>query len=106
LGKCGACKNAEMIQWTQVAKVFRTVADGQGSQVLAQARERDTRRTFGALHGVPFGIKDLIDTFDMPTWYGSPIYAGNQPHNDAACVAIVTDRQLFEAACWVHRPIA
>ena len=35
-----------------------------------------------AFHGVPIGIKDIFDTFDMPTAYGSPIYqrisAGNR----------------------------
>ena len=57
-------------------------------KALAQARERDRRGSSGALHGVPFGIKDIIDTFDMPTCYGSPIYAGNQPRHDAACAAL------------------
>jgi Asp-tRNA(Asn)/Glu-tRNA(Gln) amidotransferase A subunit family amidase len=57
-------------------------------KVLAQARERDRGASSGALHGVPFGIKDIIDTFDMPTAYGSPIYAGHQPRHDAACVAL------------------
>jgi amidase len=37
---------------------------------------------------VPFAIKDIIDTCDMPTEYGSPIYAGHQPKHDAACVAL------------------
>jgi Asp-tRNA(Asn)/Glu-tRNA(Gln) amidotransferase A subunit family amidase len=57
-------------------------------KALTQARERDRRGSSGALHGVPFGIKDIIDTFDMPTCYGSPIYAGNHPRHDAACVAL------------------
>jgi Asp-tRNA(Asn)/Glu-tRNA(Gln) amidotransferase A subunit family amidase len=57
-------------------------------QVLAQARARDRHGPSGPLHGVPFAIKDIIDTFDMPTCYGSPIYAGNQPRNEAACVAL------------------
>lgn len=43
----------------------------------------------GALSGLPIGIKDLIDTFDMPTGYGSEIYANHQPAQDAACVAII-----------------
>ncbi len=38
------------------------------------------------LHGIPVGIKDLIDTAGMPTSYGSPIYKGHQPKSDAACV--------------------
>lgn len=53
---------------------------------LAQARERDATDPVGPLHGVPFGVKDLIDTADLVTEYGSPIHAGHQPRRDAACV--------------------
>jgi len=41
----------------------------------------------GALFGVPIGIKDIYDTFDFPTTYGSEIYAENRPVADAAVVA-------------------
>lgn len=58
------------------------------NQVLSQARALDRRGVSGPLHGVPFGIKDIIDTCDMPTEYGSPIYRGHQPASDAACVAL------------------
>lgn len=56
---------------------------------LAQARacDRWTGRR-GPLHGVPIGVKDVIDTADLPTAYGSPIYAGHRPPWDAACVAL------------------
>lgn len=54
---------------------------------LAQARERDAATPAGPLHGVPVGIKDIYDTVDMPTTWGSPIYAGNRPASDAAVVA-------------------
>jgi Asp-tRNA(Asn)/Glu-tRNA(Gln) amidotransferase A subunit family amidase len=57
--------------------------------VLAQARERDKSHVKGALHGVPMGIKDIIDTHDMPTGMGSEIYTRHQSSCDAACVAIV-----------------
>jgi len=57
--------------------------------VLEQARALDRAPVRGALHGVPIGIKDVIDTQDMPTQMGSPIYAGYQPRVDAACVALV-----------------
>jgi len=40
---------------------------------------------------VPVGIKDIIDTCDMPTEYGSPIYAGHRPRADAACVAMLRE---------------
>ena len=58
--------------------------------VLAQARELDRVRPAarGPLHGIPLGIKDIFDTHDMPTAYGSPIYADHRPTVDAASVAI------------------
>src|ERR671934_1281097 len=40
------------------------------------------------LYGVPVGVKDIFDTHDMPTAYGSPIYAGYRPRADAAAVAL------------------
>ena len=56
--------------------------------VIAQARALDRSGAAGPLIGVPIGVKDIIDTFDMPTAYGSPIYAGHRPRRDAACVAL------------------
>jgi Asp-tRNA(Asn)/Glu-tRNA(Gln) amidotransferase A subunit family amidase len=41
------------------------------------------------LRGLPVGIKDIFDTADFPTQYGSPIYAGHRPKADAALVALV-----------------
>jgi Asp-tRNA(Asn)/Glu-tRNA(Gln) amidotransferase A subunit family amidase len=57
-------------------------------QALAQARAADASRASGLLHGIPVAIKDVIDTADMPTRYGSPIYERHQPAADAACVAM------------------
>jgi Asp-tRNA(Asn)/Glu-tRNA(Gln) amidotransferase A subunit family amidase len=58
--------------------------------VLARARELDRvgvpRR--GRLHGIPIGVKDIFDTHDMPTAYGSPIHEEHRPTVDAASVAI------------------
>jgi Asp-tRNA(Asn)/Glu-tRNA(Gln) amidotransferase A subunit family amidase len=56
---------------------------------LAQARALDRGPRRGPLHGVPVGLKDTIDTFDMPTEMGSPIYRGHRPKADAACVALL-----------------
>jgi amidase len=56
--------------------------------VIAQARAADAGQGGGLLHGVPVGIKDLIDTVDMPTSYGSPVYAMHRPASDASCVAL------------------
>jgi Asp-tRNA(Asn)/Glu-tRNA(Gln) amidotransferase A subunit family amidase len=55
---------------------------------LAAARELDRGASRGPLHGVPFGVKDVIDTADFPTQMGSPLYQGHRPRFDAACVAL------------------
>ncbi len=41
----------------------------------------------GPLRGLGVGIKDIFDTADLPTAYGSPIYAGHRPATDAAVVS-------------------
>src|SRR5688500_2690850 len=57
-------------------------------QAIAEARQRDASDKRLAMIGVPFSVKDIIDTADMPTEYGSPIYAGHRPKADASCVAL------------------
>ena len=41
----------------------------------------------GPLHGLVVGIKDVIDTADLPTGYGSPLFEGHRPARDAEVVA-------------------
>jgi len=57
---------------------------------LTQAEELDSirrsGRPVGPLHGVPIGLKDIIDTHDFPTERGTPIFSGRRPENDAALV--------------------
>ncbi|MCW2241547.1 amidase [Azospirillum canadense] len=53
-----------------------------------EAARRIDRCGRGPLKGLPVGVKDIIDTGDMPTAYGSPLYAGFRPPRDAACVAL------------------
>jgi Asp-tRNA(Asn)/Glu-tRNA(Gln) amidotransferase A subunit family amidase len=54
---------------------------------LVQARSVDETAEKGPMAGVPVGVKDIIDTHDMPTGMGSPIYDGHRPAADASCVA-------------------
>ena len=54
---------------------------------IEQARLLDRTPRLGPLHGIPVGVKDVLDTRDMPTGYGSVIYKGNRPSGDSACVA-------------------
>src|SRR2546421_7337463 len=60
---------------------------------LAQARAADELRMsgqpIGALHGVPVGLKDIIDTADMPTENGSVLHAGRTPSRDASVVSLL-----------------
>src|SRR5262245_46113249 len=60
---------------------------------LAQARSADALKQsgqpIGPLHGVPVGLKDIIDTADMPTENGSVLHAGRTPSRDAAVVTML-----------------
>ena len=60
---------------------------------LKQAEKLDHLRASGApvgpLHGVPVGIKDIIDTDDMPTELGSPLAKGRRPSGDAHLVKLL-----------------
>jgi len=60
---------------------------------LRQARAADEQRRegkpLGPLHGVPVGIKDIIDTEDMPTENGTVLHAGRAPVEDATVVRML-----------------
>jgi Asp-tRNA(Asn)/Glu-tRNA(Gln) amidotransferase A subunit family amidase len=52
-----------------------------------QARRAAVAASAGPLHGLPIGVKDVLDTADMPSEYGSPIWRGWRPRADCAAVA-------------------
>ncbi|MBT7942713.1 MAG: amidase, partial [Alphaproteobacteria bacterium] len=60
---------------------------------LDQARALDARKLagepLGPLHGLPVGIKDIIDTNDMPTECGSAMYGGRRPLEDSTVAALL-----------------
>jgi Asp-tRNA(Asn)/Glu-tRNA(Gln) amidotransferase A subunit family amidase len=56
---------------------------------IEQARARDRAVRSGPLHGIPVGVKDVFDTFDMPTQQNSVIREGHRPGQDAAAVALL-----------------
>lgn len=60
-----------------------TCVDGDAARATAR------RESAGDLLGLTAGIKDIFDTADLPTEYGSPIYAGHRPRADAAAVALL-----------------
>jgi Asp-tRNA(Asn)/Glu-tRNA(Gln) amidotransferase A subunit family amidase len=62
------------------------------AQALREAARRDASRAAGRpagrLEGIAFGVKDVLDTAEQLSQYGSPIWAGHRPRSDAACVAL------------------
>ena len=65
--------------WTSLGK----------ENALSRAKELDKGAFKGILHGLPIGVKDLYDTYDLPTSYGSPIYANHYPVTDAVSIALI-----------------
>ncbi len=61
------------------------------AHALRQAQAADAHRMagrpLGPLHGVPVGIKDIFDTADYPTEFGSALWRGRTPREDAVAVA-------------------
>ena len=68
--------------------VVRAWSHLSGEAALAAAREFDRTKQDTLLRGVPIGIKNIFDTADMPTTYGSPIYVGCRPASDASAAAL------------------
>src|SRR5579872_3644019 len=56
-----------------------------GNEALAAARVASRS---SLMKGIPFGIKDIFDTADMPTGYGSPIYTGCRPSFTASAATL------------------
>jgi len=94
----GAIDSAQLVE-ACLARVRETDTQVQAwafldpDHALAQARATDDLKRqglpIGPLHGVPVGVKDIFDTADMPTEYGSVLYAGRTPSRDAAAVAML-----------------
>src|SRR5918998_6460904 len=74
-------KEPEVQAWTFLDRDYAM------RQAEAADLHRKEGKATGPLHGVPIGIKDIFDTGDMPTEFGSPLWAGRTPRRDAAAVA-------------------
>lgn len=82
----GAC--LERIRHGEPTVQAWTFLDEEHALVQARACDELKRsgQPIGALHGLPVGIKDIIDTHDMPTENGTVLHKGRMPHADAAVV--------------------
>jgi Asp-tRNA(Asn)/Glu-tRNA(Gln) amidotransferase A subunit family amidase len=74
-------RDADVLAWSHLAR----------EAALERARLLDRGPRRGLLHGVPIGVKDIIDSYDQPTGYGSPIYKTHRPLADAATIALARD---------------
>ena len=77
-----ACLDRIEVRESEVGAFVHYDADA----ALAAARLADQSDVSGPLHGVPFGIKDIIDTDQFPTAWGTTFYDGFQPTRNASCV--------------------
>ena len=62
-----------------------------GNAALSRARELDQEPPRSLLHGIPIGVKDIIDTDDFITSYNSPIYQTHRPSTNANIVTRALD---------------
>lgn len=82
---------AHLDRVAEVEDTVRAWAHLDRERALAQAEEADQVRRegkpLGLLHGVPVGVKDILDTRDFPTEDGTALHAGRRPVEDATAVA-------------------
>ena len=102
-----------LAQITATDDAIRAWAYLDPAAALAQAAECDRIRkagmAVGALHGIPVGLKDIIDTADMPTARGTPIFAGRTTDHDARLVellrgagAVIMGKTVTTEMAFVH----
>ncbi|MFN9152002.1 MAG: amidase family protein, partial [bacterium] len=77
--------NVDTFEPTVGAFVHIEIEKARAAAAASTARWREGR-PLSRIDGMPVGIKDLIETADMPTQCGSPVFEGYQSHRDAASV--------------------
>ena len=85
--------NVEMFEPTVGAFVHIEIERARAAAAASTARWREGR-PLSRIDGMPVGIKDLIETADMPTQCGSPVFEGYQSHRDAASVVALRQQKL------------
>ena len=78
IARLGARRSAPSSNWTSQARARRPTASSERWRA---------GKPLSPIDGMPVGIKDIIETADMPTEMGSPLFAGWRSQTDAACVA-------------------
>jgi Asp-tRNA(Asn)/Glu-tRNA(Gln) amidotransferase A subunit family amidase len=102
-----------LAQITQTDDAIRAWVYLDPEDALKQAAECDRIRkagmAIGALHGIPVGLKDIIDTAEMPTGRGTPIFRGRRTEHDARLVemlrgagAVIMGKTITTELAFVH----
>lgn len=102
-----------LAQMTSTDHAIRAWAYLDPEAVILQATECDRIRkagfAIGPLHGIPVGLKDIIDTADMPTARGTPIFNGRRTDHDARLVellrgagAVIMGKTVTTELAFVH----
>lgn len=90
-GECGAAERLSLVD-NIIAKGMSAIAE-KDHDIKAFTAQKEPlpadRFASSLLSGIPVGVKDIINTADMPTQHGSPIYKENQPTADAAIVSLI-----------------
>ena len=92
----GDLKPSELVEaclarTTEVESAVRAWAHIDPDTALMAGRLADARPLDHPLYGIPFGVKDIIETLDLPTGYGTPIYHNHRGARDAAPVALLKE---------------
>jgi Asp-tRNA(Asn)/Glu-tRNA(Gln) amidotransferase A subunit family amidase len=83
---CEACLRRTAAREPEIGAFAYLDEDHVKAAAKAVDAYRGTGRAPGALHGLPIGVKDIIDTADMPTENGTVLDAGRRPGRDAELV--------------------
>src|SRR5438552_13081773 len=90
------------------------VIDRDGAREQAERRTAELKRgqNRGPLHGIPIGVKDIIDVFDLPTGCGSKLWANSIARRDADCVkrlrqagAVILGKTVTTAFAYLDPPV-
>jgi Asp-tRNA(Asn)/Glu-tRNA(Gln) amidotransferase A subunit family amidase len=74
--------SAAIVQWEPVVQAWAHLDLEHAAAAAAQADREPVR----PMSGITLGVKDIFDTSDQPTSYGSPLYEGHRPFADADAV--------------------
>jgi amidase len=87
--RAGRLTSAALVEACQSRIAAREPIVQAWAHLATDTADQIARAPQGPLHGIPIGLKDVIDTADQPTAYGAAAFAHHQPSEDATCVSLL-----------------